>query len=223
MDNLELYNKLKTVPEEAKREIKGGRLSGMTDINPMWRIKVLTEHFGVCGFGWKYEIAKQWIEEGSGGQKSAFTNINLYVKQNDEWSAAIPANGGSSFIANEKSGAYTSDECFKMSLTDALSVACKALGIAADVYFAKDITKYDTPPQETAKPQPPPTPQPKPLSAEELAETLKIALASIEAAEDRATLTKVWKYYSYLQTNQQFSDATAKKAKQFPKQNDTTQ
>jgi hypothetical protein len=31
-----------------------------------------------------------------------------------------------------------------MALTDALSVACKALGFAADVYFEKDRTKYDT-------------------------------------------------------------------------------
>ena len=29
-----------------------------------------------------------------------------------------------------------------MALTDALSVACKALGIGADVYFEKDVTKY---------------------------------------------------------------------------------
>ena len=31
---------------------------------------------------------------------------------------------------------YTSDECYKMALTDALSVACKALGVAADVLLA---------------------------------------------------------------------------------------
>jgi len=36
-----------------------------------------------------------------------------------------------------------SDECFKMALTDALSVACKSLGVAADVYFEKDRSKYD--------------------------------------------------------------------------------
>lgn len=52
MDNLELYNKVRNVPQEAKKEIKGGRLKGMTDINPMWRIKTLTEQFGICGMGW---------------------------------------------------------------------------------------------------------------------------------------------------------------------------
>jgi hypothetical protein len=30
-----------------------------------------------------------------------------------------------------------------MALTDAIGISCKALGMAADVYFAKDRTKYD--------------------------------------------------------------------------------
>ena len=46
-------------------------------------------------------------------------------------------------MTNEKNGLYTSDECFKMALTDAISVACKALGIGADVYWDKDSTKYN--------------------------------------------------------------------------------
>ena len=45
-------------------------------------------------------------------------------------------------MTKEKQGAYTSDECFKMALTDAISVACKALGFAADVYWDNDKTKY---------------------------------------------------------------------------------
>jgi len=52
---------------------------------------------------------------------------------------------------------YLSDECFKMALTDAISVAAKALGIGADVYFEKDKTKYDPAPvqaeQTTVNPQ----------------------------------------------------------------------
>lgn len=144
MDNLNLYNNLKQVPSEAKKEIKGGRLSGMTDINPMWRIKKLTEEFGICGFGWRYVITKQWTELGGKDEKAAFVNIDLFIKLDGIWSDAIPGTGGSSFIASEKNGLYTSDECFKMALTDAISVACKALGMGADVYFAKDRTKYDT-------------------------------------------------------------------------------
>ena len=144
MGNLELYEKVRNVPPEAQRCISAGRLKGKTDINPMWRIKVLTERFGPCGFGWKYEITKMWTESGVKDEISAFVQINLYVKMGDIWSEAIQGVGGSSFVTKEKSGSYQSDECYKMALTDAISVACKALGIGADVYFAADKTKYPT-------------------------------------------------------------------------------
>lgn len=148
-DNLEIYRKVAGVPENAKKTIGAGRLKGMTDINPMWRIKVLTEVFGTCGIGWKYEIANKEIIEGAEGTKCAMVDINLYIKADGEWSAPIPGTGGSSFIAKERAGLYTSDECFKMALTDAISVACKALGVGADVYWEAGRSKY------TAVPKPP--------------------------------------------------------------------
>lgn len=141
--NLDLYNRIREVPKEALKTIVAGRLKGMSDINPMWRIKKLTEEFGVCGFGWRYEILKMWNENGGNGVVSSFVHINLYVKMDGEWSEAIQGVGGSSFVTNEKNGLYTSDECYKMALTDAISVACKALGIGADVYWDKDTTKYN--------------------------------------------------------------------------------
>ena len=142
MKNLEIYNQLKEVPEEAKKKITGGRLAGMTDIKPMWRIEKLTETFGVCGIGWKTIIKNKEIIEGANGEKIAIVDIDLYVKIDDQWSEAIEGTGGSSFIAKEKNGLYTSDECFKMAYTDALSVACKSLGMGADVYWGD--SKYDT-------------------------------------------------------------------------------
>lgn len=145
-NNLELYDKLRAVPENALKKITGGRLSGMSDINPMWRIKALTEAFGPCGFGWYYEIRDQRIVDGANGERAAFVDIALYVKIGEEWSRPIPGVGGSSFVSKEKAGLYVNDECFKMALTDALSVACKALGVGADVYFNKDTTKYSEKP-----------------------------------------------------------------------------
>lgn len=142
--NLELYEKFRKVPETAKKNITGGRLSGMTDINPMWRIKTLTEEFGVCGFGWYYEIVDQWLETTMAKDEiTANVKINLYVKKGEEWSKPIVGIGGSMLVANEKKGLYVNDECYKMALTDAISVACKSLGIGADVYWAKDNTKYN--------------------------------------------------------------------------------
>lgn len=150
-ENMKIYEQAKTVPQEAKKPIGGGRLKGMTDINPMWRIKKLTEIFGPVGFGWYYDILKEWIEEGSNGEKSAFVKIHLFVKYEGEWSKPITGIGGNSFIAKEKNGLYTSDECFKMALTDAISISCKALGFGADVYYEKDRTKYDIQPEKKSK------------------------------------------------------------------------
>lgn len=141
MDNLRQWNKFRNVPTEAKKAIGGGRLKGMTDINPMWRLKTLTEAYGPAGIGWYYTIDKKELVDGSNGEIAAFVDITLYVKESDEWSKGIPGTGGSMYIAKEKNGLYTSDEAFKMALTDALSVSCKALGIGADVYWASD-TKY---------------------------------------------------------------------------------
>ncbi len=143
VDNLQLYNAVRSVPDTAQKPIQGGRLRGMTDINPMWRIRELTNQFGPCGVGWKYEITNKQLQEGANGEIAAFVDINLFVKIDDGWSDAIPGTGGSMFVAKEKSGLYVSDECFKMALTDAISVACKALGFAADVYWDKDRSKYD--------------------------------------------------------------------------------
>ena len=145
-DNMYYYQKLRKVPEDAKKPIESGRIKGMTDINPMWRINIMTETFGMCGFGWKYEVTKQWNET-YGQVVKTYCNINLYVKVNGEWSEPIFGTGGSSFVAIEKSGTYVSDENYKMALTDALSVAMKALGVGADVYWSKGAydTKYGNP------------------------------------------------------------------------------
>ncbi len=142
-ENMSIYENFRSVPDEAKKTIKAGKLQGFTDINPMWRIKKLTEQFGVCGFGWYTEITNKWIEKGQDGRDAAFIEINLYVKQGGEWSKPIVGVGGSMFTNVFKGKQETSDEAFKMAYTDAISIACKALGMAADVYYEKDRTKYN--------------------------------------------------------------------------------
>lgn len=158
-ENLKYWNKLKTVPPARLKTIQGGRLKGKSDINPQWRYEILTEIFGICGIGWKYTIDKKWIETGSENQQAAFVDISLYVKIDNEWSEAIPANGGSMFVEKESSGLHTSDECFKMATTDALGTAAKMLGVAAEVYMGKCDTKYTAQEQrQNAQPQAPQKP-----------------------------------------------------------------
>ena len=144
-DNLKYYNVLRQPPREALRAIQGGRLSGKTDINPQWRIEAMTATFGACGTGWKYEIVSLWTEPGTEGQIFAFASVNIYFKEDGEWSAAIPGIGGNMLIEQERSGLHLNDEAYKMAVTDALSVAMKALGVAGDVYAGLfDGSKYVT-------------------------------------------------------------------------------
>lgn len=154
-NNLQLWEKVRVVPATAIKPIIGGRLKGKSDISPIWRFKTLTQQFGPCGEGWKYEIVSKELHPGANGEIAAFVDIHLYVRLEPDnpadisgivlWSAPIPGTGGSMFVSAEKTGLYVNDECFKMATTDAISVACKSLGIAADVYWDKDVTKYDKP------------------------------------------------------------------------------
>jgi len=143
MGNLEIYDKLKRPPENVLKPITAGRLKGKSDINPQWRIKAMTEQFGPCGIGWKFTIDRTWTEQGDNMQVMAFVVVSVFIKQGETWSEAIPGVGGSMLVVRETSGLHSSDEAFKMATTDALSVAFKYLGVAADIYMGLwDGSKY---------------------------------------------------------------------------------
>lgn len=165
MNNMDIYDQVRQCPQDALKPIQAGRLKGKSDINPMWRIKMLTQLFGAVGIGWYYEINKQWLEP-CGEEVAAFCDISLYIKVDGEWSKPIQGVGGSMFAAKEKNGVYVSDEAYKMALTDAISVACKALGFAADVYWNTDSTKYQQPRAPKAQAQAQPQAQPAPNQAQ---------------------------------------------------------
>ena len=157
-DNLSAWNSFSKPPPSFLKKIGGGRLAGKSDINPQWRYKAMTEQYGPCGIGWKFEIVRFWTEKGDGGEVFAFSQINLFTltPQSKDcvrcWSAPIPGIGGSMLIAAEKGGLHNNDEAFKMATTDALGTAMKMLGVAAEVYLGNwDGAKYKETPEETAK------------------------------------------------------------------------
>lgn len=142
-ENLKIYELGREVPQTAQKEIKAGRLKGFTDINPVWRIKKLTELFGPCGIGWWYVIKDKRLEVDEQTQQvAAFVDIDLYYILDGKVSMPVPGTGGSMFSSKESRGVYTDDECYKKALTDAIGVAAKALGIGADIYWDKDSSKY---------------------------------------------------------------------------------
>jgi hypothetical protein len=135
-----LWDQVKQPPAEMLKPIKSGRLKGMTDIKPHWRYREATRRLGPCGDGWAYTIDKQWTEPGADGEIVANTNVTLRVKIDGKWGLGIPGTGAAKFAMWEHKGQpderlYTNDEAFKMSLTDALSVAFGKLGFGADVYL----------------------------------------------------------------------------------------
>lgn len=208
MENLEIYNKLRVVPQTAIKPIMAGRLKGKSDINPMWRIKAMTETFGVCGIGWKYEVTKQWTET-FGQEVKAYCNINLYVKVDGEWSEAIPGTGGSSEVESQRTGLYVSDECYKMALTDALSVAMKALGVAADIYYQMDATKYSA---QNVPAQPAQT-----NAVLDTQTQLSNALVAIGQAQDTKGLVSIWNAYPSLQGIHDFTSKLTERRVQLEK------
>lgn len=172
--NLAIWQKVKACPTEAQKPITAGRLKGKTDINPVWRLRMLTELYGPCGIGWYVEQKERWTET-YGQEVACFVRVHLFVRNGDQWSAPIEGIGGNKLATAESSGIHFSDEAYKMAYTDAISVACKSLGMAADVYFAAGAryeTKYEAPaepapaPKKTttkATPAPAPAPEPHPI------------------------------------------------------------
>lgn len=160
-ENMKLWNAVCRPPATALKPIGGGRLKGMTDINPQWRMLAMTENLGPIGVGWKYEIDKLWTAPVCQEQIAAFAQVNVYVQVRNEagvtWSAPIPGIGGSMLVKMESGGLRADDEAFKMAVTDALSVALKTLGVGADIYMGRwDGSKYKDAPAER-NPEPKPT------------------------------------------------------------------
>lgn len=133
-NNMRLYEQGRSVPKNAQKAFSNGRFSG-TDINPMWRIKKLTEMFGPVGFGWYTEVTRQEVIPADDGNVMAFVDINLFVKDGDTWSKPIFGTGGNTLKVKGKGD----DDGFKKAYTDALSIACKALGIGADIWYSADV------------------------------------------------------------------------------------
>jgi hypothetical protein len=200
-DKLSIYKQLATPPADALKKIDGGRLRGMSDIKPQWRIEKMTEVFGACGIGWKYEITRQWTEEGCDGQRLVFCNVNLYFRDSDgEYSDAIPGTGGNMLTAKEKNGLYSSDEAYKMALTDALSVAMKMIGMAADVYRGTALdSKYAQQKDTTEKPVPK-IEKSVPDKASIMGDVISLIKNS---GFDDATMTALRKQYAEVKTAEQ--------------------
>lgn len=144
------WDALKTPdPAATKPFQRQGGFKG-TQIDPTWRLQKMTETFGPIGEGWGYVEDDLQVVNGCVYSKVRVWYIPIgeepvwgvkEVPNNARWTG--PQWGGTPLNKGKAGSQWPDDECFKMSITDALGKCLLQLGLAADVYQGKfDDSKY---------------------------------------------------------------------------------
>ena len=185
MDNLKIWNKVNQAPNHFLKKIEFGYLKGKSDINPQWRLMAMTQAFGAVGHGWTYRIVKMWSEAAPDGSVMVFVEVAVKTKLDGEWGQEFSGIGGSTIVDKNKNGLQPNDEGYKKATTDALGVAFKAVGVAADIYLgnfdgSKYLYDYSAAYNE---PVPPPKPMPQSLTDDRFTAALKGVAAGDKAFE----------------------------------------
>ena len=150
-NNLELWDKVRRVPQEHLKPFKrGGGFSG-TAIKPMWTIHTMTENFGVIGQGWGVDRPEFTIQSGSNDETLVYCTVGVWVMVDGKPSGMSWGVGGdkiTKYIAaneqyNRPARWENDDEAFKKAFTDAVGNALKFLGVGADIHMGLwDGNKY---------------------------------------------------------------------------------
>ena len=140
-DNMEFWNALKrTDPKATKPFQRAGGFRG-TQIDPAWRLQMMPEVFGPVGKGWGYEQLEWTIAE-----RMVFICCRVWYvdPQTGEKNFTGPQWGGTEMVRRNRDGTERpDDECFKMSMTDAIGKCMLQVGLAADIYLGQfDDSKY---------------------------------------------------------------------------------
>lgn len=197
MSNLNIWNQVKQPPSSFLKRIDFGYLKGKSDINPQWRLMAMTQAFGPVGHGWNYRITDKWTEKAPCGTVMAFAEVAVKTKLNGEWGEEFYGVGGSQIVEVAKGQLKPNDEGFKMAVTDALGVAFKSVGIAADVYFGNyDGSKYTKTTDEAYE-----DPEKK------LQDSFDKAMVFIDNCTDQATLEQVINRFKNTEYAEQINDA----------------
>ena len=150
IDNLELWKKLqRTDPKATKPFTKAGGFRG-SQIDPAYRLQRMTEVFGPVGYGWGYEIFNRRTELYQDAPYIYVTARVWYVLPGEtpSWPDGTrrdpPANA---VWTGEQDGGTkaerSTDEIWKMSITDAIGKCMLQIGLAADIYLGMfDDSKY---------------------------------------------------------------------------------
>lgn len=197
--NLRFWNELSRTDPRYTKPFKRVGYSG-TQIDPTWRIRRMTETFGPVGIGWGWKQLEWTVQEGM-----IFICCSVWYRDPDsgEIGETGPQWGGSEIVRTRRDGSQDrSDECFKMSITDAVGKCLVSIGVAADVHLGDyDSSKYRE--ESEAYYQAKDNPHVQPAAIAALEEEVKAALTEAddvktvedlyrEKAKDRvADITKV--------------------------------
>jgi hypothetical protein len=156
-NNLELWDKVRRVPEEHLKAFKrGGGFTG-TAIKPMWSVQRMTEEFGPCGIGWGINEPSFQIVRGHNNEVMVYCHVSVWHKDRAN---VLFGTGGDKVVTHIKANPQykteerwnNDDEAFKKAFTDAVTNALKFLGVGADIHMGLwDGNKYAEEPKETPK------------------------------------------------------------------------
>src|SRR5919205_735405 len=128
--NLALWNRLKrTDPRATKPFTRSGGFRG-TQIDPTWRLQIMTEVFGPVGRGWGYEQL-EWTVHGN----MVFILARAWYRDPETGEVCYtgPQWGGNELVRRRRDGSEEpNDEAFKMAMTDAVGKCLVQVGLAAD-------------------------------------------------------------------------------------------
>jgi hypothetical protein len=139
--NLALWNKLKrTDPRATKPFTRAGGFRG-TQIDPTWRLQMMTETFGPVGKGWGYDQLEWTVHD---GMVFILARAWYLDPQTGEVCHTGPQWGGNELARRRRDGTEEpNDEAFKMAMTDAVGKCLVQIGLAADVHMGQfDDSKY---------------------------------------------------------------------------------
>jgi hypothetical protein len=140
LDPMRLWRRLqRTDPKHTKPFTRPGGFRG-TQIDPTWRMQTMTEVFGPVGQGWGWEQLDWTLAE-----RMVFICVRVWYRDPDSGAMAWtgPQWGGTTMVRRRSGLDELDDECFKMSMTDAVGKCLVQIGLAADVHLGQfDDSKY---------------------------------------------------------------------------------
>jgi hypothetical protein len=148
MDNLDLWNKVRTPdPAATKAFSRTGGFKG-TATNAVYLIQKATELWGPMGGAWGVDIVEDRTIQGApiileGGQVVGHELLHVIRINLKHPGGVVPGYGQTMLVGKNKYGPFTDEEAPKKSLTDALTKALSWLGFAADIHMGLwDDSKY---------------------------------------------------------------------------------